>query len=382
MTMSQNLENQDSPKDLSLDELLLDADNPRFGMREGCGREQKQILDKIVSTFVVDDVLSSLAVNGYFQSEPMVCQKAPGDKYVVKEGNRRLAACLILAGDERADGHEMLAEQFKEIWESHDKPVIEKIPVIIFPPGEDKRLLSYLGVRHISPTLTWDSYAKATWVAQVVKESKLDISEIAQMIGDQHKTINRLLDGYYFVRQMTGKGLFRAEDSSRKGRGSMSHYPFSWVYAILGYATVREFLGMKPDPGENPVPEDHLQDGKLVLDSMLGNKSEGINPAIRDSRQLGKLSHVFGDQEKISMLKGGKNVEQIGELTRPVEIQLADGLEVTKQKHRDLIVSLAENDLSRNAAGNLSESSAKNRKLAIRLDKEIQKCLRGDSEDE
>jgi len=374
MIMPQNLENQNLPKTLSLGDLWLDADNPRFGRRDGGGREQEQILDRIVTVFEVDDILSSLAVNGYFQSEPVVCQKAPGDKYVVKEGNRRLAACLILAGDKRAVGHEMLAKRFKKIWESHGKPIIDKIPAMIFSSRENKRLLSYLGVRHISSTLTWDSYAKATWVAQVVKENKLDISEVAQMIGDQHRTIKRLLDGYYFVQQMIAQGLFQTDDSVKKGRGSMSDFPFSLVYAILGYPTVREFLGMSAGLDENPVPKEHLQDGKLVMNSLVGSKSEGINSAIRDSRQLRKLSHVFSNQEKISMLKSGKNVDQIEELTLPVETQLADGLAITKQKHRDLIGSLAENDLSRDAAGDLVESSAKNRKLATRLDEEIQKC--------
>ncbi len=54
------------------------------------------------------------------------------------------------------------------------------------------------------------------------------------MIGDQHRTIRRLLEGCYFIRQTIEAGEFRPQDSQRRGRGSVTDYPFSWVYTVLG----------------------------------------------------------------------------------------------------------------------------------------------------
>ncbi len=369
-------------KNLPVEDLLLDSDNPRFG-KLGNEQEQSQILDHIVRRFGVDDILSSLAVNGYFRSEPLVCQRmSKGEKLVVKEGNRRLVACLMLCGDSRAINQTNKAEKFRKIWEQHGKPNITPVPVIIFP-DQDTRILSYLGVRHIASIQPWDSYAKAAWVAQVVKENGLSISEISQMIGDQHKTIRRLLEGYYFVQQLIEKGNFQPSDSIRKGRGSMSEYPFSWVYTILGYLTVRKFLGMSDgEPTKAPLIEENLQKGRLVLKSMFGDKSKGLNAAIGDSRELGALARVFSDKEKIKLLKQGKNINEIEYLTQPIEQQLGEGLGHTKDILRTLISRLAEYDISQSAAQGLVNDSSGNKKLAIELDRNIRKFASGSEEDE
>ena len=99
--------------------LLLDAANPRFGTQDP-GRSQTELLDHIVQQFGVDDVLSSLVVNGYFEAEPVVCRRqADSSTCVVMEGNRRLAACLILLEDQRARHQERRKAQFKPRWHDH-----------------------------------------------------------------------------------------------------------------------------------------------------------------------------------------------------------------------------------------------------------------------
>jgi len=375
---------------LSLDVLLLDPSNPRFGMRDESNNAesnevQKRTLEHIVSTFEVDDILSSLAVNGYFQSEPLVCQEYLDGKYIVKEGNRRLASCLILSGDKRAEKYENRAERFKNLRGMPEKSSVTEIPATIFPAGENKEILSYLGVRHISSTMPWDSYAKATWVARVVKAHKLEVSEIAEMIGDRHQTISRMLEGYYFVQQMVEEGKFDPKNSNRRGRGSMTDYPFSWVYEIIRRATVREFLGMaeRKDAStkdlENPVPKKYLEHGGLVLKSMFG-EGRGQGSAIHDSRQLGDLADVFGDPKKIRLLEAGKSVEEINELILPVKEQLAEGFARATDIQGALLTRLTQRGISPSDARSLVDASSDNRNLAARLAKDIRETAFGDEE--
>ena len=88
---------------IDLERLQFDENNPRFGSEVGKITNQTEILDLIVNEYGIDDVLSSLAVNGYFTAEPIIAREIKGsDKLRVLEGNRRLAACLILADDPRA----------------------------------------------------------------------------------------------------------------------------------------------------------------------------------------------------------------------------------------------------------------------------------------
>ena len=63
---------------LPLSNLQLDGSNPRLGANAGHLRSQVEILDAVVDVFGIDDVLSSLAVNGYFEAEPMVGVRIEG----------------------------------------------------------------------------------------------------------------------------------------------------------------------------------------------------------------------------------------------------------------------------------------------------------------
>lgn len=363
---------------LALADLDLDARNPRFGGIKSGDASQKSILDHIVQNFTVSDVISSLSVNGYFRAEPLVGRRIPGSqRYVVVEGNRRLAACLLLAGDARAAGHEKLAEKPREDWKAHGSPVIDPVPVICFEEGvNSKELLSYLGVRHISSSTPWDSYAKAAWVSEVVSSSELSVAEVAQMVGDKHKTVSRLLEGYYFVRQAEEQGLFRPTDSVRSGRGSVTAYPFSWVYTVLGYQAARGFLGLADsEPKPEPIKADDLPRAGLVLRAMFGDKAKGLNSAVGDSRELGDLAAVLGSAEKVALLEQGRSIAEIMRVTRPIDDRLRHGLAEVRLIQQEILTGLNEQAVSAEIAQNHLAAAATNRRSSQAIEKGLNEIV-------
>ena len=366
-----------------LEHLLLDNHNPRFGSQEK-SNSQEQILDHIVEKFGVDDVLSSLAVNGYFEAEPLVCRGLPNsDESVVVEGNRRLAACLIITRDKRASNQRTRSEKFYQLWEGNKKPRIDPVPAIIFTSDEQhSAILSYLGVRHIASTLSWDSYAKAAWVADVVERKGLTVSAVSEMIGDEHRTVSRLLEGYYFVQQLSEVGEFIPEDSIRKGRGSVTEYPFSWVYTILGYTSVRKFLELKENQSQpNPVSKKNLKRSALVLKSMFGDKSRGRSAAVEDSRELRSLASILADKQKTSLLEQGKTVEEIENLTRPLDERLSSGLGFIRDALRELISSVSEQGVDQKVASELAPIANGVKNMAIDLHRRIKDAAYGDEDE-
>ena len=363
---------------IALTDLLLDSQNPRFGGRDR-NMNQTEILDLIVR-FGVKDVLSSLAVNGYFEAEPLVCKRQQNSNgYVVAEGNRRLAACLIITRDPRASNQTQLSDHYAALWDAHGNLPINPTPAIIFGADEQERtLLSYLGVRHIASAQPWDSYAKAAWIARVVENSELSIGQVATMIGDQHRTINRMLEGYYLVEQLVESGHFKPEDSQRKGRGSVTEYPFSWVYTVLGYAAVRSFLELgSEDASKNPIGDDRLDDAGLMIRSMFGDRSKGRGAAIVDSRQLGELASALSSSDKTRLLAQGKTVTEIDLLTQPIEKRLEDGLATVRDELRDLVSRLSEQELKAQAASRLTPASKRTRRLAQDLDNRLNEIADG-----
>ena len=226
-------------------------------------------------------------------------------------------------------------------------------------------MLSYLGVRHIASAQQWDSFAKAAWIARVVRETDLDTDAIAEMIGDQHQTVTRLLQGYNFVRQLIEKEKFFPEDSVRSGRGSNTSYPFSWLYTILGYGSVREYLCLDDDPRElHPVPEDHLEEASFLVVALFGSRSQKRNSALTDSRQLGELAAAISDPEKVGLLRNGKTLDDIAVLTMPIDDRLTKGLDDAKSNLGELRNRLTEQDVPATVAAKHTTQSERVEVLA------------------
>ena len=320
---------------IELDKLLLDAENPRFGVAKGARRNQKEILDYIVENFGIDDVLSSLAYNGYFDAEPLIARKNDDGTYTIIEGNRRLSACLILSHSSRANNQLQRTSQFsKEVLEKWSEPGIT-IPVHVFGKTDNlNKLNAYLGVRHITSAKAWDSYAKAAWIDSVVSNGEMTLSEIAEVTGDKNNTIQRLLEGYYFVNQLIKSGDFIPENSNRKGRGSNPEFPFSWIYTLLNYARVRDHLKLAEfdEKNQKPVPHDRVREASNIVRYMFGDRSSAQNGAITDSRQLGALATAVSDPVQRDLLERGKSIDEIIKQTRPSIDQLTSSLMTCKEE--------------------------------------------------
>lgn len=342
---------------LKLDELLLDVDNARLGARASTIKKQELLLDEIVEQFGVDDILSSLAVNGFFPAEPLVGYRQVHDetktekekrsdgkeessekaktqnetqsnpKVVIAEGNRRLAACLILAGDPRARSHKKRRERFLEIQRKHGVANIERLPVRVLE--KNRSLTSYLGVRHIAQAQAWDSYAKARWIDTMLTSGDLSLDELAEMIGDQHRTVSRMLQGYRFVTQLIDAAQFSPDQSMKKGKGSNKEFPFSWVYTAIQFASIREWLSLnEDDEAARPIPAEKLPEAGSLMKMLVGcdSATETINPAISDSRQIKDLARAIATPQMRTALLRGKTVESVLLSARPAAQRIADSL--------------------------------------------------------
>lgn len=338
-----------------LEELQFDLRNPRYGASAAKIQNEQEALNYIVNTFGVDDVLSSISVNGFFDSEPLVGIRIEKETRVkIMEGNRRLAACLILAGDPRANDQKRLREKYTALHEEHGKKRISPVPVIVYN-GKDaaKEMLPYIGVRHIVGFLEWDSYAKAAWVDQVLRDHKLLLTEVTEMLGDKNATIPRMLAGYRFVNQLIASGHFRPDQSQRKGRGSNPDYPFSWVYTALDNPPVREFVGFEETngvPKEEPIPQKKLEEAGWIMTFMFGDKNRGIAAVVEDSRELGDLAKAVRDTVMCARLKEGRKLSLVIEESRPSAERLHEGFQKVADQLKDLSGLIVPGNLEPDAA--------------------------------
>jgi hypothetical protein len=296
---------------VALVDLHFDETNPRFAGSSKTGESESQILNEIVKTFGVNDVISSIAMNGYLETEPLVGVQRGGGGIRVLEGNRRLAALLILAGDDRARDQSRLRDQHPLA----NGVAVDEVPVVVYDEGtEPSQLLPYLGVRHIVGPKPWDSYAKAAWVAHMLEKFRetITLQQIEQMMGDTRGTIRRMLEGYYVVDQIRESQLFNFDDSTKQGRGTAASFPFSWVYNILGYTSTRNWIGMDAERlTRNPIHRDKIRNAADLMVFMFGQKLGKKSRAIGESRGLGDLAKCLANSSMIARLRNGESVEQV-----------------------------------------------------------------------
>lgn len=368
-----------------LEELQFDLRNPRYGTGADKINTEREALDHIVNTFGVNDVLSSIAVNGFFDSEPLVGIHIEKEKKIrILEGKRRLAACLILSGDARAASQTRLRDQYIQIHKDNGKRRITPVPVIVYRGKNSfKEVLPYIGVRHIVGFLEWDSYAKAAWVDQVLRDHQLKLKEVMEMLGDNNGTAPRMLAGYRFVNQLIRVGQFRLDQSQRKGRGSNPYYPFSWVYTALDNPPIKEFVGfieVDGTPAQNPIPETKLDQAGWIMKFMFGDKNHGVPAVVEDSREIGDLAKAVRDVVLCNRLKEGRSLRLVMEEARPSSERLQEGFQRVADQLRDLTGLIVPGSLEADTAQDLIVPARSVSNLARKALADLKKIAGGEDE--
>ncbi|MCF7789401.1 MAG: hypothetical protein K9N47_24985 [Prosthecobacter sp.] len=361
---------------LPLKNLHFDVHNPRFGPGDAGVKDETRILDRIVEQHGVGDVISSLSVNGYSDAEPLIGLRQKNGSVIIKEGNRRLAACLIIARDSRAKNQAKRMERYASMHAENGSKLIDPVPVTVFEEDEYHLVLPYLGVKHIVGAAEWSSWAKAAWADELINRHEIPMGTAMAMLGDEQKQIPRILASYYFVQQLIKKKKFDPNDSVKKGKGG-ALFPFSLIYNGLGYSKIKEWVGFESElePRVDPVPAEKLDAAADFMDFVCGNSSKGIEPVITDNRQFTLLNKVAGDAGSTAALKRGETIEEVAKRMDPAPQQLMDGLIETRQILEDLLSVASQKKLTSTEARDLAPPAEAVARLAHALYQRIQSPL-------
>lgn len=314
-------------RDLPLDQLELDGENPRLAHLAKSNR-RFDLLQILWREMDVAEIIYSIAENGFFREETLFAiPKSPkknGDKYVVVEGNRRLAAVLILTNNEYRE--RLGATDMPQISEAQKRDLLN-LPVSIYETRE--QLWSYLSFRHINSPRPWDAFSKAKYVAQVYEGYNIPLDEIAARIGDRHSTVERLYRGYKVVQQAESEGKFDIEDRWR------NKFYFSHLYTALDYPEFQKFLGITAEGSlrDNPVPKSKLDNLYLIMKWLYGKKSENVEPVVQTQNpDLGMLRDILGKKSAIASLSSGYGLKKAYEESIGDERLFNDAITSAKQE--------------------------------------------------
>lgn len=294
-------------KRMKVSELAFDLKNPRLvEFEEVESATDEEVIQILWELMDVREVMMSIAASGFFPHEPLIVAVEDGKKVVI-EGNRRLAAVNILLDRAIAESY---ATNIPNI-SAEAKRALAQLPVVI---GSREGFWQYLGFKHVNGPAKWSSYAKSQYIADVHRIYGVRLEEIANQIGDTHKTVQRLFRGLMVIEQAERMGVFDREDRWRR------HFSFSHIYTGLDYQGISEFIGLRPETEEqeNPVPEEKKKElGELCL-WMYGSKREQELPVVQTQNpHLRRLSEVVANRKALDALREGIGLDLAFEATQP-----------------------------------------------------------------
>jgi len=321
--------------DISLANIELDNKNPRLA-EEHQGGTQFDILKVLYDEFDLDEIAYSMAENGYFDEEPIVVipQNLPKNfkwdedvelleknlqelvasnknfKFVVIEGNRRMASAKLLADKELRDRLKIRTDDFPKIKDKIVESDLKIIPSIVYKDRKD--ISPYLGVRHITGVLKWEAYAKARYIASRIKDElrkgrsvESSIQEVQRKVADRSDLIKKQYMAYKVFEQARDDISFDADTIVNR---------FSLITVALNYPSIREFMGVasyKEVKFNKPlVPKNKLERLDILFTWIFG-KGKDKPPILTDSRKIqGQLSYILADKDATEYLLKYGNLEE------------------------------------------------------------------------
>jgi hypothetical protein len=295
---------------IELDRLLLDPHNPRLAeLGIPSTASQFDLLKALWEEMAVEEVAMSIAYSGYFEHEPLFVEARTDGKYLVIEGNRRLAAVKLLVDAslrQRVKVTKLPAITKKRVAE------LAELPAIV---TTRKELWRYLGFKHVNGPATWGSYAKAQYIAHVHNDYGVPLEDIAMQIGDYNSTVLRMYRGLMIVEQAEEAKVFKRSDIAK------NRFHFNYIYTGMDYPGIVNFIGLrgKGTTARRPVPQARLKNLGELMVWLYGRDSSDTPSLIRSQNpDLKTLDTILLTDSGIKALRDGLP------LTVALDISLGD----------------------------------------------------------
>jgi hypothetical protein len=184
------------PHTIQLSQIFLDPNNPRLQTpdkpkisdnRIGEQRIQDSCLKELREEGI-KDLTESIRNSGFWTVDRIVLRPLKDDKFVVIEGNRRIAALKTLE-ESHSKGRVTLPAKVYE--------GIEKFEALVYRGNSPDISWIIQGFRHSPGIMSWDAYPQAMFLAKFEKERKKSPTEIASILGYKTPTVTHLMRSYY-----------------------------------------------------------------------------------------------------------------------------------------------------------------------------------------
>lgn len=233
-----------SEQTICIDCLFLDPNNPRFWSQQARrqtpdsrtpeGRVQNRV-EQEIRRHGIEELQYSILRNGFLPLDRIVVRPLNGveGKFVVVEGNRRLAALKLLR--QRISENMVIEDHISDEYLEGLFRQTNNVTVLVYE-GSDSDDISWIlqGIRHIGGIRDWEPAQRAKLVADQVDNASASFTEAGQKFGLSARAVGRLYRSHKALEQM------RQDDEY--GNRAQNNY-FSLFEEAYRNPNVRAWLG-------------------------------------------------------------------------------------------------------------------------------------------
>ena len=285
-----------SPRNIPIDSIYLDPNNPRFASDDfseigddAIDRDevQREALSRMVRYHNVDKLRINMEENGYLPIDRIIVRQFKEDMYVVLEGNRRITAAKQLLDLYRKDA----------LTDEDVKKSLETIPCLEYTGSEPKAAWLFQGIRHISGIAEWSAYSKARLLSERREIEGKNLTEVGKQFGLTRYGAGQWIRGYKAFKQVKdGSNYYRELDDKA----------YTYFQEIFHRSNIplREWLDWYENDKENTFefrnvqnldeflswlyPKDDPEDGRDI-DDLIGDWDRRVIPTARSLRDVSFL---------------------------------------------------------------------------------------------
>ena len=305
---------------IPVEKLLLDEKNPRLPerLRE---KPQSEMLQYLYNHAVLDELAQSYLDNDFFPHEPLiVIPNGDDERYVVIEGNRRLAALKVLHRSPEADGLRFITIDPPDPSEE-DLERLREIPCCLI--SNRNAVHAYLGFRHIGALKTWPPEAKARYILtearRLVDEKKVDdpFRALGRRVGSNAQGMR---NPYLAIRI-----LLHARDEFGSDVNFVQESRFGVWLRCMNSSDIRKYIGLGNATTYQEIEQALAGIRKKNLEEVLGDLE--IKPGERravlgDSREVTVYGRALTDERAHETLRRTKDLGLVKQIIEELELDV------------------------------------------------------------
>lgn len=301
--------------EVKVSDLDFDPDNPRFPKEIAAG-PRAQLIERFVRDERLLELVESIGNQGFFGGEPLLVVK-DGGRFVVLEGNRRLAALKLLAGEIKPPSGRISIEE--AINAAVFKP--EKVACLLFTDRSE--ILRYLGFRHITGIKAWSALQKARYIKRLRNEHYAALSyedslkALARETGSKGSYIGQVLAALALYEKAEAENFFGLQMSA-------DDVDFSILSTALSYANVVEYLGLSSriDADQGKLKKKNLE--RIFFWNFV--KDDSRRSIVKDSRNLKKLAAIVASKDAVKELNESGRIDQAYSMSKGPAVALSEAM--------------------------------------------------------